>query len=227
MYTKGLREIMETNVFQNSPNVRSLKPVFWNKLVSRSDTIFFRRSKRSFSSSLCNLSPIYQWNSFYNTRHWLRGERVEGSSPSTKRRSERQSPTPKGCIPRWLCRRGKSDSSTSLLPPTEKSLAVSLKLFPGTREITPAEDGCIRVSASLLLPARSRRFLAAPSPACDKCSRLTQSFRAFARVILCTDRQISSSIDCDYVSSFFHYDIRGGKFLGEREKERNRENLCI
>lgn len=43
--------------------------------------------------------------------------------------------------------RGKSDSSTCSFTPAEKSLAVSLKLFPGIRLESTPRRGCIRVSA--------------------------------------------------------------------------------
>lgn len=55
---------------------------------------------------------------------------------------------------------GRSDSTLPPLssdlpglfpPPAEKSRAVSLKLFPGTRLESALKEGCIRVSASSLL----------------------------------------------------------------------------
>lgn len=107
--------------------------------------------KSFLCSAYDNSSLINRWSFLRYARVAQRAERIEGSSRNTKRRSERRSWIPKGCIS-WRVRRRKSDSPTlSPLFSLEKSLAVSLKLFPGTcLKSALTEEGCIPVSASFL-----------------------------------------------------------------------------
>lgn len=137
--------------------------------------------KSFLCSAYDNSSLINQWSFLRCTRVAQRAERVEGSSRNTKRRSERRSWIPKGCIS-WRVRRRKSDSPTlSSLLAWEISGCL-VKTFPQHMSQERSHRRRLHPRFGIVLtfkPGMQREEAVSryASPARDKCTGMTPSFR--------------------------------------------------